>query len=139
MIHLQELKERIERLKERSRQNGTYTSEYEFNEETVKIRREIAGIHGEMVLLENYSSLSFIGLVRILKKYDKRMGALLRLPFTQSVLQQPFFTTELLSKLARECEINLQSIFSSIPVDERGNCASEQSRDENNDAHENCY
>lgn len=134
VIHLQELKERIERLKERSRQNGTYTSEYEFNEETVKIRRDIVAIHGEMVLLENYSSLNFIGLVKILKKYDKRTGALLRLPFTQSVLQQPFFTTELLSKLVRECEVNLQSIFPSIPVDERGDCATEQSRDENNEA-----
>jgi len=134
VIYLQELKERIERLKERSRQNGTYTSEYEFNEETVKIRRDIVAIHGEMVLLENYSSLNFIGVVKILKKYDKRTGALLRLPFTQSVLQQPFFTTELLSKLVRECEANLQSIFPSIPLDEGGDCASEQSRDENNEA-----
>jgi hypothetical protein len=72
--------------------------------------------------------------VKILKKYDKRTGALLRLPFTQSVLQQPFFTTELLSKLVRECEANLQSIFPSILLDEGGDCASEQSRDENNEA-----
>lgn len=120
IIQLQELKERIERLKENSRRNGTYTSEYEFNEETVKIRRDIVAIHGEMVLLENYSALNFTGLVKILKKYDRRTGALLRLPFTQSVLQQPFFATELLSKLVHECEANLQSIF--------------PSRDENNEA-----
>lgn len=120
IIQLQELKERIEKLKENSKQNGTYTSENEFNEETVKIRRDIVAIHGEMVLLENYSALNFTGLVKILKKYDRRTGALLRLPFTQSVLQQPFFATELLSKLVHECEANLQSIF--------------PSRDENNEA-----
>uniref|UniRef100_A0A0D6R4Z7 SPX domain-containing protein n=1 Tax=Araucaria cunninghamii TaxID=56994 RepID=A0A0D6R4Z7_ARACU len=125
VIYLQELKERIERLKEKSRQNGTYSSENEFNEETVAIRRDIVAIHGQMVLLENYSALNFTGLVKILKKYDKRTGALLRLPFIQSVLQQPFFTTELLSKLVRECEANLQSIFPAIPLNEVGACTTD--------------
>jgi len=134
VIYLQELKERIERLKENSRQNGTFTSENELNVERVKIRRDIVAIHGEMVLLLNYSALNFTGLVKILKKYDKRTGALLRLPFTQSVPHQPFFTTELLSKLVHECEANLQSIFPSIPLDEGEDCGSDPSRDENNEA-----
>ncbi|GLJ56126.1 hypothetical protein SUGI_1204920 [Cryptomeria japonica] len=120
VIYLQEVKERIEQLKEKSRQNGMDGSENEFNEETVAIRRDIVTIHGEMVLLENYSALNFTGLVKILKKYDKRTGALLRLPFIESVLQQPFFRTELLAKLVKECEANLQSIFPSIPVDDVG-------------------
>jgi len=66
-VPFQELKERIERLKENSRWNGTYTSEYEFNEETVKIRRDIVAIHGEMVLLENYSALNFTGKANMIK------------------------------------------------------------------------
>ena len=66
-VPFQELKERIERLKENSIQNGTYTSEYEFNEETVKIRRDIVAIHGEMVLLENYSALNFTGKANMIK------------------------------------------------------------------------
>eukprot|EP01018_Ginkgo_biloba_P012878 Gb_15041 [translate_table: standard] len=132
VICLQELKERIERVKEKSRQSGTYTSENEFNEETVKIRRDIVTIHGEMVLLENYSALNFTGLVKILKKYDKRTGALLRLPFIQGVLQQPFFTTEVLSKLVRECEANLQSVFPSVPLDEVVDGTSDQARNQDN-------
>ncbi|KAG6474105.1 hypothetical protein ZIOFF_068029 [Zingiber officinale] len=43
------------------------------------------------------------GLVKILKKYDKRTGALIRQPFIEKVLQQPFFTTDLLYKLVKEC------------------------------------
>ncbi len=54
-----------------------------------------------------------VGLVKILKKHDKRTGAVLRMPFIQSVLLQPFFTTELLSKLVRECERNLHSLLPS--------------------------
>jgi hypothetical protein len=49
--------------------------------------------------------------VKILKKYDKRTGALIRLPFIQKVLQQPFFTTDLLYKLVKECEIMLDILF----------------------------
>lgn len=52
------------------------------------------------------------GLVKILKKYDKRTGALMRLPFIQRVLCQPFFSTDLLYKLVKECERMLDQLFS---------------------------
>ncbi|KAL8223419.1 hypothetical protein R6Q57_018894 [Mikania cordata] len=81
------------------------------NEEMIKLRKEIVDFHGEMVLLENYSALNYTGIVKILKKYDKRTGALLRLPFIQKVLQQPFFTTDLLYKLVKECETMLDRHF----------------------------
>ncbi|XP_011017757.1 PREDICTED: SPX domain-containing protein 1-like [Populus euphratica] len=81
------------------------------NEEMIKIRKEIVDFHGEMVLLENYSALNYTGLVKILKKYDKRTGALIRLPFIQRVLQQPFFTTDLLYKLVKECEAMLDGLL----------------------------
>ncbi|KAG6501602.1 SPX domain-containing protein 1-like [Zingiber officinale] len=80
-------------------------------EELMRVRKEIVDFHGEMVLLENYSALNYTGLVKILKKYDKRTGALMRLPFIQKVLQQPFFTTDLLYKLVKECESMLDRIF----------------------------
>lgn len=49
--------------------------------------------------------------MKILKKYDKRTGALIRLPFIQKVLQQPFFTTDLIYKLVKECETMLEQLF----------------------------
>lgn len=51
------------------------------------------------------------GLVKILKKYDKRTGALIRLPFIQRVLQQPFFTTDLIYRLVKQCEKMLDGLF----------------------------
>ncbi|KAF8407387.1 hypothetical protein HHK36_006518 [Tetracentron sinense] len=127
-VSVEELKERIERVKEKSSKAGVFTSESEFSEEMLDIRKDFVTIHGEMVLLENYSSLNFAGatapsyfsssisnqgLVKILKKYDKRTGGLLRLPFTQRALHQPFFTTEPLTRLVRECEANLEVLFPS--------------------------
>ncbi|CAN1828324.1 SPX domain-containing protein 2 [Linum perenne] len=80
-------------------------------EELMRIGREIVDLHGEMILLENYSALNYTGLVKILKKYDKRSGALLRVPFIRKVTQQPFFTTHVLNKLVKECEATLDSMF----------------------------
>ncbi|CAL5023328.1 unnamed protein product [Urochloa decumbens] len=80
-------------------------------EELLRVRKEIVDLHGEMVLLENYSALNYTGLVKILKKYDKRTGALIRLPFIQNVMQEPFFTTDLLYKLVKECEAMLDQLL----------------------------
>ncbi|XP_022731370.1 SPX domain-containing protein 1-like [Durio zibethinus] len=82
------------------------------NGELMKVGREIVDFHGEMVLLENYSALNYTGLVKIIKKYDKRSGALVRLPFIQKVLQQPFYRTDVLNKLVKECEMVLDHLFS---------------------------
>ncbi|KAJ6856428.1 SPX domain-containing protein 1-like [Populus alba x Populus x berolinensis] len=49
---------------------------------------------------------------KILKKYDKRTGALVRMPFIQRIMQQPFYTTHVLNKLIKECETMLDHIFS---------------------------
>ncbi|XP_021822352.1 SPX domain-containing protein 1-like isoform X2 [Prunus avium] len=81
-------------------------------EELMKVGREIVDFHGEMVLLENYSALNYTGLLKILKKHDKRTGALIRFPFVQKVMQQPFFTTDVLNKLVKECEAMLDHVFS---------------------------
>ncbi|KAH7854062.1 hypothetical protein Vadar_009608 [Vaccinium darrowii] len=101
IIRLKDLQDRVAKAKDSS--------------EEIKIRKEIVDFHGEMVLLENYSALNYTGLVKILKKYDKRTGALIRSPFIQKVLQQPFFTTDLLYKLVKECESLLDRLF---PVNE---------------------
>ncbi|XP_041003246.1 SPX domain-containing protein 1 [Juglans microcarpa x Juglans regia] len=98
IIRLKELQDRVAKAKD-------------CNEEMMKTRKEIVDFHGEMVLLENYSALNYTGLVKILKKYDKRTGALIRLPFIQKVLQEPFFTTDLLYKLVKECEAMLDRLF----------------------------
>jgi SPX domain protein involved in polyphosphate accumulation len=60
--------------------------------------------------------LNFVGLAKILKKHDKRTGGLLRLPFIQKVLQQPFFTTDLISKLVKECESTIDALM--FPAEE---------------------
>lgn len=50
--------------------------------------------------------------MKILKKYDKLSGALIRIPFIQKVLKEPFFETNVLNGLVKECEEILDRLFS---------------------------
>ncbi|XP_021898600.1 SPX domain-containing protein 3 [Carica papaya] len=106
IIRHKELQQRIQKVKERWE-----PSESEYKEEMGKMRKNIVNFHGEMVLLINYSNINYTGLAKILKKYDKRTGRLLRLPFIKKVVQQPFFMTEAISKLVKECENTIDSVL----------------------------
>ncbi|KAK7832500.1 SPX domain-containing protein 1 [Quercus suber] len=101
------------------------------SEELIEVGREVVDFHGEMILLENYSALNYTGLVKILKKYDKRSGALVRLPFIQKVLQEPFFSTDVLNNLVKECECVLDSLFSKN--DDPSGCPEATNKEEGND------
>ncbi|ONK78835.1 uncharacterized protein A4U43_C02F22930 [Asparagus officinalis] len=76
VIRLQELKERIERV--RVKKNENFTSEREFSEEMLEIRKAFVTIHGEMVLLKNYSSLNFAGkpLSRLVRECETNLELL---------------------------------------------------------------
>ncbi|XAR63208.1 hypothetical protein NMG60_11023066 [Bertholletia excelsa] len=121
VIRHKELQQRIQRVMDAWGPNyGLKPWESEYKEEMGRIRKDIVDFHGEMVLLINYSNINYTGLAKILKKYDKRTGGLLRSPFIQKVLQQPFFTTDLISKLIKECESTIDAVF---PVNEEaGSC-----------------
>jgi len=120
VIRHKELKQRIERVDHIWGSNGSNPSEMIYKEEMERIKKDIVDFHGEMVLLMNYSNVNYTGLAKILKKYDKRTGGLLRSPFIQKVLQQPFFTTDLISKLVKECESTIDIVFPAAAEENEG-------------------
>jgi hypothetical protein len=71
----------VQELQERIQSSSSAAAEMEG-----RVRREVVDLHGEMVLLLNYSSINYTGLAKILKKYDKRTGGVLRLPVIVGVL-----------------------------------------------------
>lgn len=111
IIRHKELQQRIQRAIGTWGPNGNQPSQIDYGKEMEKIRKDIVDFHGEMVLLMNYSNINYTGLAKILKKYDKRTGGLLRSLFIQKVLQQPFFITDLISQLAKECESSIDALF----------------------------
>ena len=65
---------------------------------------EAIQLHGGMVMMLNWSMLNYAALVKILKKHDKYSGFLLRSDFLAEVVRQPFFSTDLLSRLIQRSE-----------------------------------
>ncbi|KFK37305.1 hypothetical protein AALP_AA4G239900 [Arabis alpina] len=111
IIHHKELQYRIQRLVEKCGINDVM-----FRDEIGEIRKDIVNFHGEMVLLVNYSNINYTGLAKILKKYDKRTRSVLRSTFIQKVLHQPFFKTDLVSRLVREWEATMDAVFPATDV-----------------------
>ncbi|KAF9602434.1 hypothetical protein IFM89_027563 [Coptis chinensis] len=119
IIRHKELHQRIQRVLATLGPDGNPPLDTDYTEEMERVRKDIINFHGEMVLLVNYSNINYTGLAKILKKYDKRTGGLLRLPFIQKVLQQPFFTTDLVSKLVKECESTIDQMFPTVKDKEK--------------------
>lgn len=86
--------------------NGSETPTEALNE----ARRAFADFHGELVLLEHWTSLNYTALVKILKKHDKRSSLRLRSPFLVSALQQPFYSTEVLTELIKKTEARFRKL-----------------------------
>lgn len=107
VIKLQHLNEVVERLKDAMNANDQNQLDL------INLQKDVVVFHGEMVLLKNYSSLNYRGLVKIVKKHDRLTGAWLRLSFIPDVRRQPFYSMDILSRLVRDCESNLLSLFPS--------------------------
>uniref|UniRef100_A0A0D9VV46 SPX domain-containing protein n=1 Tax=Leersia perrieri TaxID=77586 RepID=A0A0D9VV46_9ORYZ len=94
--------------------------------EMARLRREVVDLHGEMVLLLNYSAINYTGLAKILKKHDKRTGGVLRLRLpaiiaaaAAGVHHPPFYATDVLSSLVRDCEAIMDAVFPAADHQER--------------------
>ncbi|QDZ20403.1 SPX domain-containing protein [Chloropicon primus] len=72
--------------------------------ENISLRSASVHLHGEIVLLLHWCELNYIGLVKILKKHDKKTGLLLRSPFLANVVRQPFCSTTILKRLVKQVE-----------------------------------
>ncbi|KAK3016689.1 hypothetical protein RJ639_007094 [Escallonia herrerae] len=79
-----------------------------------QVIRDLLDFYREMVLLLRYGVLNLEGLRKIVKKHKKKTGSFVLSPFMLRVLQQPFFSTDLLHKLLRECEATLRQLL--LPI-----------------------
>ncbi|KAJ9692660.1 hypothetical protein PVL29_011644 [Vitis rotundifolia] len=85
----------------------------------LEVQMHILDFHREMVSLLHYSLTNFTGFMKIVKKHNKKIVEKQRqhtvachhIHFMPKVMQQPFFSTDLLYKLMKECETMLHHLF----------------------------
>ena len=56
--------------------------------------RRSVNLHGQLLLLVHWSILAYTGLVKILKKHNKRTGTPIQAPQLDNLLSQPFCSVE---------------------------------------------
>jgi len=106
--HLVQLFEQNEERIASAKSAGSYTNECLAAD--TQMCQKFANFHGELVLLEHWTNLNYAALVKILKKHDKRSSLALRSPFLRNVLQQPFYSTEVLTAMIGRAEQRFRAI-----------------------------
>ncbi|KAK2360264.1 SPX domain-containing protein [Trifolium repens] len=118
---VQELEQNIKRAIEWRTNQSQSSEETDYKEMRNMLIKDIVDLHGEMVLLINYCNINYTGLARILKKYDRKTGALRHLPFLKKITEHPFLSTDLISKLVKECENMIDVVSQANETVEREN------------------
>ena len=71
-------------------------------------------LHGEMLLLMNWSMLAYTSVVKILKKHEKCTGRKLHAPEMEDLLAEPFCATETTRSLVGKCAKQVEAIANRI-------------------------
>ena len=67
------------------------------------VYKEYIDLHGEMLMLMNWSMLAYTSVVKILKKHEKCTGHKLHAPEMEDLMAQPFCATEATGSLVQKC------------------------------------
>lgn len=97
--------------------------------EVLRLRHRLTYFHGELVLLENFSTVNYTGFRKILKKHDKKTGLSMRGIYLKTVLSTPFFLSDTVRKLVLKTEEQLAQL-DRIKKFRRSNSSSPLSLDE---------
>jgi len=68
------------------------------------IQRALVSYHFNLLMLQNYVALNFTGVVKILKKLDKKLGSAHRKEYLQSIVNLPFYNCAALGQVVEDTE-----------------------------------
>ena len=73
-------------------------------EQRTACQRSLVSFHFNLLMLQNYVALNFTGVVKILKKFDKKLGATLRNDYISAIVELPFYRCQALGQLVEDTE-----------------------------------
>mmetsp|Transcript_22770 Transcript_22770/g.58608 ORF Transcript_22770/g.58608 Transcript_22770/m.58608 type:complete len:219 (+) Transcript_22770:112-768(+) len=68
------------------------------------IQRALVSYHFNLLMLQNYVALNFTGVVKILKKLDKKFGTAHRKAYLESIVALPFYNCAALGQVVEDTE-----------------------------------
>jgi hypothetical protein len=72
------------------------------------IQRTLVSYHFNLLMLQNYVALNFSGVVKILKKLDKKLGTSHRKAYLESIVELPFYNCAALDAAMSEASARLR-------------------------------
>lgn len=79
-------------------------------DDRISVFRGCIELHGQALLNIHWSVLAYTAVVKILKKYHKRTGLLVRAPQLRNLLSQPFCSTETLTEIVTKLESEIAGL-----------------------------
>lgn len=73
-------------------------------EQRTACQRSLVSFHFNLLMLQNYVALNFTGIVKILKKFDKKLGQNLRTDYINAIVELPFYRCQALGQLVEDTE-----------------------------------
>lgn len=68
------------------------------------IQRALVSYHFNLLMLQSYVALNFSGVVKILKKLDKKFGTAHRKAYLESIVELPFYNCAALGQVVEDTE-----------------------------------
>ncbi|PXF44630.1 SPX domain-containing protein 4 [Gracilariopsis chorda] len=81
-------------------------------QQIIHLRQRLTNFHGQLIVLENFSTVNYTGFRKILKKHDKKTGLNMRNIYLKTVLITPFFLSNTVPHLIRTTEAQLAQLDS---------------------------
>eukprot|EP01024_Parvocaulis_polyphysoides_P011054 TRINITY_DN13892_c0_g1_i3.p1 TRINITY_DN13892_c0_g1~~TRINITY_DN13892_c0_g1_i3.p1 ORF type:complete len:261 (-),score=29.57 TRINITY_DN13892_c0_g1_i3:201-983(-) len=95
-------------------------------EEIFQLKLDYECQRTNLVLLLHWVLLSFAGIAKILKKYDKLVGSNFLAMFLETISRQPFYSTTYISQYLLVCSERIDELKSLLNNDQRGVLVVEQ-------------
>jgi len=73
-------------------------------EERQAVQRSLVAFHYNLLTLQNYVALNFTAVVKIMKKFDKKLGCALRGEYISALVELPFYRCQALGELVEDTE-----------------------------------
>lgn len=75
-----------------------------------RLRERLTNFHGQLILLENFSTVNYTGFRKILKKLDKKTGLNVQRIYLHTALVTPFYSSDVVQRLIAKTERQLHSL-----------------------------
>lgn len=78
--------------------------------EVMVLMRMLVNLHAELVLLENFCTVNYVAVAKILKKHDKKTGLRVRGPYLKVVSTLPFLNSSTVDTISRKIESQMSQM-----------------------------